>query len=134
MAPRDISRLPVVSRDDPRQLVGMVRRNDIVRAYEVGVTRQEETRLRTSKSRIQEVSGFETIEMRIEHGAVSDGKKLGEVAWPREAVVVSVRRSRKSMIPRGSLVLKAGDEIVLLSERNVAEEVRKLCLTGEKDT
>jgi CIC family chloride channel protein len=134
MAPRDISRLPVVSRDDPRQLMGMVRRNDIVRAYEVGVTRQEDTRLMTSKSRIQEVSGFETIEMRIEHGSVSDGKKLGEVSWPREVVVVSVRRGRTSMIPRGSLVLKAGDDIVLLSERNVAGEVRKLCLASENKT
>lgn len=131
MAPRDISRLPVVSREDPRHLLGMVRRNDIVRAYEVGVTRQEEGRLRTSKSHIREVSGFESIEMRIEHGSVSDGKKLGEIPWPREAVVVSVQRGKKSMIPRGNLILKAGDEIVLLSERNVANEVRKLCLTSE---
>jgi CIC family chloride channel protein len=131
MAPRDISRLPVVSRENPYELVGMVRRNDIVRAYEVGATRQEEDRMHSNKSRISEASGFETIEMRIEHGSVSDGKKLGEVPWPREAVVVSVRRGKKSMIPRGSLVLKAGDEIVLLSEQNVRDEVRKLCLANE---
>jgi len=131
MAPRDISRLPVVSREDPHHLLGMVRRNDIVRAYEVGVTRQEEGRLRTSKSHIREVSGFETIEMRIEHGSVSDGKKLGEVPWPREAVVVSIQRGKKSLIPRGSLILLAGDEIVLLSEKNVTGEVRKLCLASE---
>ena len=69
--------------------------------------------------------------MRIESGSLSDGKKLGEVPWPREAVVVSVQRGKKSMIPRGSLVLNAGDEIVLLSERNVLSEVRKLCLASE---
>jgi len=131
MAPRDISRLPVVLRDDPHQLVGMVRRNDIVRAYEVGVTRHEDTRMRTSKSRIKEVSGFESIEMRIEAGSFSAGKKLGEIPWPREAVVVSVQRGRKAMIPRGALVLEAGDEIVLLSESNVTSEVRKLCLANE---
>jgi len=131
MAPRDISRLPVVSRENPRHLVGMVRRNDIVRAYEVGATRQEEGRMQTNRSHISEVSGFETIEMRIEHGSLSDGKKLGEIPWPREAVVVSVRRGKKSMIPRGNLVLEAADEIVLLSEQNVANEVRKLCLANE---
>ena len=131
MAPRDISRLPVVSREDPLQLLGMVRRNDIVRAYEVGVTRHEDGRLRRSKFRIQEASGFETLEIRIEHGAVSDGKALSEIHWPREVVVVSIQRGRKSMIPRGNLILKAGDEIVLLSERNVANEVRKLCLASE---
>jgi len=131
MAPRDISRLPVVSREDPRHLIGMVRRNDIVRAYEVGATRQEEGRMRTNQTRIQEASGFETIEMRIEHGSISDGKKLSEVPWPREAVVVSVQRGKKSMIPRGSLVLAAGDEVVLLSEQNLRDEVRKLCLANE---
>jgi len=131
MAPRDISRLPVVSRDNPHQLLGMVRRNDIVRAYEVGVTRHEDKHLRTSKFRIQEASGFQSIEMRIERGSVCDGKKLGEVAWPREAVVVSVQRGRKSMIPRGSLIFQPGDEIVLLSEIDVTDEVRKLCLAIE---
>jgi len=131
MAPRDISRLPVVSRENPQQLMGMVRRNDIVRAYEVGVTRHEEGRLTRSKFRIQEASGFENIEVRIEHGSLSDGKKLGEIPWPREAVVVSIKRGRRSIIPRGSLMLEAGDEIALLSERNVRDEVRKLCLASE---
>ena len=131
MAPRDISRLPVVSREDPHQLVGMVRRNDIVRAYEVGVTRYEDGQLRSNKSRMKEASGFETIEMRIESGSVSDGKQLGSVPWPREAVVVAVQRHNKSIIPRGNLMLQAGDEIVLLSERNVVDEVRKLCLANE---
>lgn len=131
MAPRDISRLPVVSRDDPHHLLGMVRRNDIVRAYEVGVTRHEEGRLQTSKSRIREASGFETIEMRIERDSFSDGRKLGEIPWPPEAVVVSIQRGKKAIIPRGNLTLQAGDEIVLLSERNVTGEIRKLCLTGK---
>jgi len=131
MAPRDISRLPVVSRENPRQLVGMVRRNDIVRAYEVGVTRYEDGQLRLNESRMKEASGFETIEIRIESGSVSDGKQLGSVPWPREAVVVAVQRNNKSIIPRGNLTLQAGDEIVLLSERNVVNEVRKLCLANE---
>ncbi|HKJ39296.1 MAG TPA: chloride channel protein, partial [Anaerolineales bacterium] len=92
MAPRDISRLPVISRENPRDLLGMIRRNDIVRAYEVGATRQEEERLRTSHSHIKESSGFAPIEMRIESGSISAGKKISEIQWPPEAVVVSVRR------------------------------------------
>lgn len=42
----EVGRLPVVSRDDPRRLVGVLRRNDIVRAYAQAVAnapnRQEE--------------------------------------------------------------------------------------------
>ena len=80
---------------------------------------------------MKEASGFETIEMRIEPASVCDAKQLGAVPWPREAVVVAVQRNGKSIIPRGNLVLQAGDEIVLLSERNVLSEVRKLCLANE---
>ena len=42
MAPRDLSRLPVVSRDDPLRLVGLVRRNDVVRAYGLGVAKRRD--------------------------------------------------------------------------------------------
>ena len=131
MAPRDLSRLPVVARDDPRHLLGMVRRNDIVRAYEVGVTRYEDNNLRGTKNRIREASGLETIEIRIEHGSICDGSTLASVQWPHEVVVVTVKRGRKSIIPRGHLVLQAGDSLVLLSEQTAIDEVRKLFIARE---
>jgi len=40
MGPRDLSRLPVVTRQDPHHLVGVIRRNDIVRAYNIALARQ----------------------------------------------------------------------------------------------
>ena len=40
MAPRDLSRLPVVSRSHPDRLLGVVRRNDVVRAYDLGLARR----------------------------------------------------------------------------------------------
>lgn len=127
MAPRDISRLPVVSRENPHQLVGMVRRNDIVRAYEVGVTRNEEERSRANQAQIKEISGLETIEMRIERGSVCDGRSLSAVAWPRDCIVVSVRRGRKSLIPHGDLTLQSQDEMLILSRLEAVDEIRNLC-------
>lgn len=131
MAPRDLSRLPVVSREDPHHLLGMVRRNDIVRAYEVGVTRYEDNKLSGNKSRIHEASGLETIEIRIEPESVCAGRHLAAVPWPHDVVVVAVRRDRRSIIPRGHLLLQAGDQLVLLSERSAVNAVRKLCLASE---
>ena len=40
MGPRDLSRLPVVDRDDETRLLGVIRRNDLVRAYTLGVARR----------------------------------------------------------------------------------------------
>lgn len=39
MGPRDLSRLPVVSRNDPADLVGVVRRNDVIKAYNLALER-----------------------------------------------------------------------------------------------
>jgi CIC family chloride channel protein len=133
MAPRDISRLPVVSREDPRKLVGMVRRNDIVRAYEVGVTRREEQRVRESEARIHETSGLQTVEIRIESGSKCEGSNLSDVPWPRDCVVVAVQRNHRSIIPRGSLVLKAWDELILATNGNNLDDVRKLCTSVGRD-
>jgi CIC family chloride channel protein len=40
MGPRDLSRLPVVARDNRRRLLGVVRRNDVVRAYNLALARR----------------------------------------------------------------------------------------------
>jgi CIC family chloride channel protein len=40
MGPRDLSRLPVVSREDQRRLLGVIRRNDLVRAYNLALARR----------------------------------------------------------------------------------------------
>lgn len=37
MGPRDIGRLPVIARDNPHCLVGLLRRTDLVRAYDVAL-------------------------------------------------------------------------------------------------
>jgi CIC family chloride channel protein len=133
MAPRDISRLPVVAREDPHKLIGMVRRNDIVRAYEVGVTRREEQRVRESEARIKETSGLQTVEIRIESGSKCEGRNLSDVPWPRDCVVVAVQRNHRSIIPRGSLVLKAWDELILATAGNNLDDVRKWCTTSGRD-
>ena len=40
MAPRDLGSLPVVDRDNPQELLGVVRRHDIVKAYTLGTMRR----------------------------------------------------------------------------------------------
>lgn len=124
MAPRDLSRLPVVSRDDSSHLLGVIRRNDIVRAYEVGVVRREEARHRAEATRAVNHARAEFVEVTIPSGSLVTGLTVAELDLPRAAVLVSIRRGRDLLIPHGDTKLESGDAVTGLCERQYSEELR----------
>jgi CIC family chloride channel protein len=124
MAPRDLSRLPVVSRENPYRLLGVVRRNDIVRAYEVGAIRREETRRRAEASRAVNDTRAEFVDVSLSSHSGAIGKTVAELNLPREAVLVSIRRGRELIIPHGDTRLQAGDVVTALSEREDIPQLR----------
>jgi CIC family chloride channel protein len=126
MAPRDLSRLPVVAADNPRRLLGVVRRNDIVRAYEVGVTRREEMRNRSDVARKIGHAAAEFFDFTILPRTEVLGKRIAELDLPRNAVLVSIRRGRDLVIPRGDNVLKENDVVTAICEKNSLEALRTL--------
>ena len=130
MAPRDISRLPVVARDNPRQLLGVVRRNDIVRAYEVGAMRRDQAiQLAKTTPNVSDVRAV-FVDITLTDGSSAIGKTVSEIDLPRPVVFVSIRRGNDLLIPHGDTKLQAGDVVTALCMREVIEEV-KLSLTKE---
>jgi CIC family chloride channel protein len=124
MSPRDISRLPVVARDDPRRLVGVVRRNDIVRAYEVGALRLDQARQRIEQSRAVSDARTQFIEILLNSACYASGKTIAEIGLPRSAVLVSIRRGRDLLIPHGDTILQSGDVVTMLCERPYCDQAR----------
>jgi CIC family chloride channel protein len=131
MAPRDLSRLPVVSRNNPRELLGMVRRNDIVRAYELGVMRRSEEVERVERRRIVRDGSAQYIDVTLSEASACNGKSVAELGLPDAAVLVAIRRGRELVIPRGNKVLHAGDTLTLLCEGKHVDEVRTLLLRSQ---
>jgi CIC family chloride channel protein len=126
MAPRDLSRLPVVAREDPRRLLGVVRRNDIVRAYEVGAMRREEARLRGARLQALTHPRTEFVDVALPPDSRAAGKTIAELGLPRAAVLVSVRRGRELVIPRGDTCLQASDVVTALCEREYTEQLKAM--------
>jgi K+/H+ antiporter YhaU regulatory subunit KhtT len=54
----------------------------------------------------------------ITPGSQADGKRLSDLQLPSTIRLVAVRRGQLLMIPSGSLVLQAGDDITLLGSRS----------------
>ncbi len=127
MAVRDIGRMPVVARENPKLLVGLLRRSDAIRAYDIALKRHTLLRHRAQQARLGTFSGVEVQEVVIQPQAECDGKAVREVSWPRDCVIASVRRGSRVFIPRGETVLKAGDALVFVAEGTARSLVERLC-------
>jgi CIC family chloride channel protein len=131
MSFRDLGRLPVVSRENQRRLVGLLRRVDLVRAYDLALTRRASMRHRAHQARLGAAASGPDVsveEIVIEQGAPCDGRHIKEVTWPHDSVVASLRRGRRMLIPHGDTLVKAGDVLVVVAEGNARDAVRQLCV------
>jgi CIC family chloride channel protein len=122
MAPRDLSRLPVVSREDPTKLLGIVRRNDIIKAYERGSARRSQA----TTPKLPESTSARLVEFIIEPGSLSIDKTLVEIPFPKDCVVVSIVRDDKVIIPHGDTKLEAGDTVTLLLDKGKPSDLAQI--------
>jgi len=127
MSIRDVGRVPVVSHEDTKMLVGFLRRSDAIRAYDLALKKHALLRHRAHEARLGTFSGVDVQELVIQSGAQCDGWEVREVSWPRDCVIASVRRGSRLFIPRGETILKAGDVLVFVAEGKAREEVEMLC-------
>ena len=82
MSHRDVGRLPVVDRNNPRKLVGVLRRADVIRAYEIALTRRTAQRHQARKVRLDAFTPAQVnvSDVTIEKGAPCAGKKMSEIS------------------------------------------------------
>jgi CIC family chloride channel protein len=136
----DVGRIPVVDRANPRRVVGLLRRGDIVRAYSHAALDQQARLKDLDRARLERRTGLSTsapgagtptpqegrrsssiVEIRLQDHHEAVGKTLEELDLPSRSLIASVRRGERVLIPRGNTRLEAGDVIVAL----VAQEDRR---------
>lgn len=126
MAPRDLSRLPVVSRDEPGRLLGVVRRNDVVRAYDLGLARRSEVpRLPED---LEGGGRVDCVEVLVEEGSPCRDRTVARVSasLPEDSLLISIRRSGGAVVfPRGNTVIRLGDRITAYARKDRLDELRK---------
>jgi chloride channel protein, CIC family len=127
MGMRDIGRLPVVSRQNGRQVLGVLRRADTIRAYDLALARRTALRQRAQQARLGVLSGAQVEEVVLEPDSAGAGRRVSEVPWPHDSVIASIRRGSRLMIPHGETVLQAGDVLTFVIEAKDGDAVRQLC-------
>jgi Trk K+ transport system NAD-binding subunit len=134
MGGRDIGRMLVVSPSNPNQMVGWLRRSDLLRAYDVALTKRAAQRHRAHQVRLGAISGenVRVFEIPVEAGALCDGKRVKDINWPSNCLLASVRNGRNVIIPHGDTILKAGNILAVLIEGGSQEPVSHLCGVPEQ--
>jgi CPA1 family monovalent cation:H+ antiporter len=69
------------------------------------------------------------LEVTIHTGSKVEGKAIADLGLPREAIFVSIQREDEIIIPRGDTILRAGDVVTTLCERESVASVKKLLLS-----
>ncbi len=66
------------------------------------------------------------VEAEIRGTSVLAGKPVSEAAWPRDSVLVSVARGERVIVPRGNVVLEAGDRLTVFTAPSAREALESL--------
>ncbi|MFN8498474.1 MAG: chloride channel protein [Anaerolineae bacterium] len=127
MSVRDIGRLPVVARDNPRRLLGVLRRSDLVRAYDLALTRRTAIRHQAHQVRLGAHTNVGVEDVVVASDAPCVGKPIKALKLPRDSVIATVRRGPQIIIPHGDTVLQADDVIVVVAGEAASVEMRRLC-------
>jgi CIC family chloride channel protein len=127
---RDVGRLPVVQSEGSRQLVGMIRRQDIVRAYNHAIVKRAQHQHQAETLRLGKLDGAGFTHISIPPGAPAAGRRVSEVNLPDDCLIVSVRRGRKLYIAHGNTQLQPGDLATVFASDECLSEVRTR-LTGQ---
>ncbi len=114
MASLDVGRVPVV---DPvnRRMVGMLRREDVVRAYQLGLSRGTAVQQQRNTAQLRDLTGVRFVELAVEPGSPVAGQAVRDVSWPERTVLTSVSRDGEVVVPRGDTILGPGDVLVVLA-------------------
>ncbi|WP_444659061.1 ClC family H(+)/Cl(-) exchange transporter [Caproiciproducens sp. R2] len=65
------------------------------------------------------------IEIPVELGSKVAGKKVKDVGWPEGALIVSLHRGKKELVPNGETQILPGDYLVVLSSEQGFDEMNR---------
>ena len=113
MSPRDLARLPVISRNGDNSLCGIISRSDILRAYDLGVVRKQrgQVALQQVELRKQKENGFAEFVLHDENSC--NNARIKDLHLPTTVNMVSIKRRGRIIIPRGDTTLQTGDVITV---------------------
>ncbi len=124
MGGRDLGQLPVVAEHDDGRLLGLLSREDIIRAYNRAALARID-HAGGPLTQLQHLPGAAVHVMSVEDGCAAQGRTLAELKLPEGCVLALVMRDERPLIPRGDLQLLCGDRVTAVCRPGTAEAVAR---------
>lgn len=113
MSPRDLARLPVISRDGSNTLCGLISRSDILRAYDVGIVRKQRGQIVEHQVELRKAKENGYVEFVLKEEDTCNDASVKDLALPDTINMVSIKRGDQMLIPRGATTLQTGDVVTV---------------------
>ncbi|MGD8304033.1 MAG: chloride channel protein, partial [Desulfobacterales bacterium] len=123
MGPRDISQLPVLKQRGSRRLRGLLRRRDIIQAYNKAIAKKAHDQHRAEFLRVSKLNDADFAKVTISPDSASAGRLISELKLPEECLIVSVQRGNHLIIPHGYTRLRAKDQLTIFAENGCLPDV-----------
>lgn len=109
---RGVNKMPVMSRQDPDRVIGVIRHRDIVKAYNVALARRAEKQMEEDKVRLRRLGETRFVELEVAPDSGVANRTIASLAdeLPHDCVIVSIRRHGSNLlIPHGDTFIRPGD-------------------------
>ena len=110
-------------------MVGLLRRRDIVQAYNHAITKKAHDQHRVECLRVSKLDEADFVHLTIPPDGPCAGHRISELKLPEACLIVSVRRGRKLMVPHGYTMLRGKDRLTVIADNDCLPIVEER-LTG----
>lgn len=78
-------------------------------------------------SRVEHIRHPERMEVPVFLGSTLSGKQVREIKWPKDMLLIAIRRGEDEVIPHGDTIIRDGDILVIMTDRcNIARIRHKI--------
>lgn len=83
---------------------------------------------KTEKQRGRREPSSILVEFPVYFNSLCDGRRIREIDWPEDVLIVSIKRGDREILPRGDVKLMGGDYLVFLQDANQLDDMKeKIC-------
>jgi CIC family chloride channel protein len=129
----DLGRIPVVERRNPRHLIGVLRRVNILHSLSSALTDTQNILHHMDRLEMEGVFKTELTDLYISREFYASGKRLKEITLPDDCVIVSIQRGKQTVVPRGFTQLLPGDRVIALVGKGSHHALRQALEVEKKE-